>query len=547
MKERSPWMLAIVAISLIGLCAGTLIGCGGPSGPKVLDPPRISEYNKPGTVLIQTVWAAQIGVPNLAVNEQALAMRIAQLVNAHQIASTQDAISQAALAEFLTNPQYYIIATSGQRNLPVQIGGMGTGFIITTDGYIVTNAHVVKMLDQELKYNIASKGLTELVGGDIASVEKAIGFKLNAEYENRLADAIFPIYAHYMTMGEPLITSEVFMGVAVPGVGTVQRGIPAEVKKVGEPSPGKDVAILKVNANNLPTLSLGDDKLVRDGDQAVALGYPGVATFNAMLAQTESNIKPSLTVGSISARKTMPGGWDVLQTDTSITHGNSGGPLFNNKGEVIAMNTFGSGQVNATTGAWEETQGFNFAVPTSIIKEFLQESNIQAKEGPLTTLYHEGIDLYFEEHYSAAKEKFRQVYEANQSYPYVQDYLSTCTAMINEGKDKPVFPMMLVLIIGGGVVVVGFLLILFLVILRKKPQPAPQYVQAQVVSQPQVTAQTVAPQYIPQQAPPPQAPQPPPPQAAPPMPPEAKFCANCGAGIDPNSDFCHNCGAPIKR
>ena len=231
---------------------------------------------------------------------------------------------------------YGAISEGDRGNAGVVIGkqkAIGSGFVIDASGYILTNAHVVKMLDQELKYNIASKGLTELVGGDIASVEKAIGFKLSAEYENRLANAIFPIYARYMTMGTPITTSEVYMGVAVPGVGTVQKGIPCEIKRVGEPSPGKDVAILKINANNLPTLSLGDDKLVRDGDQAVALGYPGVATFNAMLAQTESNIKPSLTVGSISARKTMPGGWDVLQTDTAITHGNSGGPLFNNKGE----------------------------------------------------------------------------------------------------------------------------------------------------------------------------------------------------------------------
>ena len=69
MRKRSPWILAVITISVIGLCAGTMIGCGGSTGPKVLDPPRISEYNKPGTVLIQTIWAAQIGVPNLAVNE----------------------------------------------------------------------------------------------------------------------------------------------------------------------------------------------------------------------------------------------------------------------------------------------------------------------------------------------------------------------------------------------------------------------------------------------------------------------------------------------
>jgi ribose transport system ATP-binding protein len=66
------------------------------------------------------------------------------------------------------------------------------------------------------------------------------------------------------------------------------------------------------------------------------IGYPGAATFNELLS-AESAIEPTMTAGLVSAKKTMQGGWDVFQTDAAMTHGNSGGPVFNEKGEVIGI------------------------------------------------------------------------------------------------------------------------------------------------------------------------------------------------------------------
>jgi len=267
--------------------------------------------------------------------------------------------------ELLTNPELYIIPGAGTRSLPVQTGASGTGFIITPDGYVITNAHVVKMTDAEMKQSMALIGLSDLVKADLADLETGLGFKLNEDQTKKMSDALATAYAQYLTLSNQSSESQVLMGVAVAGLGTVQKGSPAELIKVGEPVPGKDVAVLKINANNLPTVKLGDDTTVKDGEQAIALGYPGAATFNPLIKESEENIKPSLTVGSISGRKTMQGGWEVLQTDTAITHGNSGGPLFNNRGEVIGITTFGSVQQNATTGGYDEVQGFNFIVPTS--------------------------------------------------------------------------------------------------------------------------------------------------------------------------------------
>lgn len=568
-----------------------ITGCGSEQA-KTMDPPKIAEYNKPGTVYIETLWKADVTVADLAINEQALTDKILAMVTAGQITS-EDQILGAVLNELLTNPKLYIIPGAGKRSLPVQTGGSGTGFIITPDGYVITNAHVVKMTDAEMKQSMALIGLSDLVDADIADLETELGFKLSEDQTKKMSDALATAYAQYLTLSNQSSESQLFMGVAIPGLGTVQKGSPCELIKVGEPSPGKDVAILKINANNLPTVKLGDDTTVKDGEQAIALGYPGVATFNPLIKQSEENIKPSLTVGSISGRKTMQGGWEVLQTDTAITHGNSGGPLFNSRGEVIGITTFGSVQQNTTTGALDEVQGFNFAIPTTVIKQFLTESNITPTEGPLTKTYHEGVDLSLEDHYSAAKDKFKQVSESSPAFPYVTDQISLCTAKINEGLDKSTFPipMWLIVIVVLIVIAAAIGVVYVLVIMPKKKskagpgQPVPPAPATAKAPRPAAKPAPVAPPAEPA-TPTPEPPAPPaavtetitPPVPAEPAPSpepvapieekeapqeapapekteegeaggaaeEHQFCAYCGTRLPADAAFCPKCAKPVK-
>jgi len=569
-----------------------LTGCGDET--KAMDPPRVSEYNKPGTVLLESVWSAKITYPILDIDQDALVNYVVGEITSGRVTTEDEAVA-AGLTELLNHPAAYLIPTTANQSQDAETGAFGSGFILTEDGYLATNAHVVKMNDEELKYQLASTALAKQVESDIADIESGLGFSLTQEQTDNMSSALISAYSTYLTMGTPKTTTQMYMGVAAPGFGTVLKGTPVETIKVGEPSPGKDVAILKVNATNLPTVKLGDDAAVKEGDPAIALGYPGVATFNPLIDQSEENIKPSLTVGSVSGRKSMSGGWEVMQIDTSITHGNSGGPLFNKNGEVVGITTFGSGQLNATTGAWEEVQGFNFAVPTTIVNQFLTEANVHPAEGALTRKYHEAIDLFDNEHYSAAKEIFKEVQEANGSFPYVQDLIEQSVANINSGKDKSTSPISggLLAVIVVIVVVGGSLAVLFLLILpnRKKavaagagiggmpgmtappsqpvaaPGPAtppgpktPPAVQpaAPPVSEP---AAEPAPEAAPEEpatepAPEPDAPPAPEPAAAEPAvepgsgapAPEGaehNFCSKCGYALDPDSQFCSKCGKPV--
>ncbi len=450
------WARVAIGVSVLFILAfGVLLALGIRSSHETtpMDSTKVAEYNKPGTVFVQTLYDADITIPNLNIDEQKLINKLMPMVQTGAIANEGDAV-QAAVNEFLTNPQDYIVPGAGSQTMHVETGASGTGFIITPDGYLVTNAHMVKMTDAEMKSSMAEIGLTNQINKDIGDLQSGLGVTLTDDQKQKLIGAVSNIYAQDLTVQNPSSKSEMLMGVAVPGIGTVQKGQPLEIIKVGEETPGKDVAIMKVNASNLPTVTLGDSSAVQDGQQALALGYPGAATFNPALQQSDQNIKPSLTSGSISGRKTMPGGWDVLQMDTALTHGNSGGPLFNGSGEVIGITTFGSPAENGQG----EVQGFNFAVPTAVVQEFLSQANIKPTEGALTQKYHQAVDLYSAGHYSAAKDKLKEIADTNPAFPYVSDMIAESTSKISAGQDQPLFPYpmyLMVALAAGAVIAAG--------------------------------------------------------------------------------------------
>lgn len=113
-----------------------------------------------------------------------------------------------------------------------------------------------------------------------------------------------------------------------------------------------DLALLKVKADTLPPgLFFGDSDVVEDGDAVVAIGTP----LDKMLSNT-------LTKGIISGKRNV-GAMTFLQTDVSINFGNSGGPLINEKGEVVGMNTMKATRKGA--------EGIGFAIPSNQILKML--------------------------------------------------------------------------------------------------------------------------------------------------------------------------------
>jgi S1-C subfamily serine protease len=125
-----------------------------------------------------------------------------------------------------------------------------------------------------------------------------------------------------------------------------------EVVEVLSASPEHDLALVRVSAHGLPTLSIGDSDAMRPGDPVVAIGNP------MGLEDTVSN-------GLVSARRKVDEeeGFEVLQVSAPIAPGSSGGPLFNDRGEVIGI----------ATAVLQGGQNINFGVPTRYLVPMIRQ------------------------------------------------------------------------------------------------------------------------------------------------------------------------------
>jgi len=128
--------------------------------------------------------------------------------------------------------------------------------------------------------------------------------------------------------------------------------------------PRSDLAVIKINARDLPCAELGDSDQSRIGQWVVAIGNP----YGYALRSPE----PTVTVGVVSAlHRSLPRTSrrdrdynDLIQTDAAINPGNSGGPLVNLKGEIIGINV----AIFSVTGGY---QGIGFAIPSATAKRII--------------------------------------------------------------------------------------------------------------------------------------------------------------------------------
>lgn len=174
-----------------------------------------------------------------------------------------------------------------------QAQSLGSGFIITADGYILTNAHVVQAAD-EITVRLTDK----------------------REFKAKV-------------------------------IGSDRR---------------TDVALIKIDATGLPAVKFGDPARLKVGEWVVAIGSP-------------FGFDNTVTAGIVSAKgRSLPQENFVpfIQTDVAVNPGNSGGPLFNMRGEVVGINS----QIYSRTGGF---MGLSFAIPIDVANDIAQQLRTTGK------------------------------------------------------------------------------------------------------------------------------------------------------------------------
>lgn len=409
--------------------------------------------NSPGIVMVQAVFSATVYVNKVQMNEHRfnkLVDSVKKLDSGGNILLPGQKLDIVVKALYKSPLRFFSAGDEYVRQIH-RVESTGTGFIVSGNGYLVTNCHVIDRDSAFIRNKFILSTFQEVTEANINALQASWAMTLSDEQRNLLYNAYGFIYSQVSSMILFDLKKEVFVLYREDNENGETETIrkKAIVIKKGSPMPGKDVAILKIeDGTNLPTLAFSKDSLTRIGTQVLVFGYPEPVTSNSFLAK-EASIDPTLTAGIVSAIKKSIGGWPVIQVDALISHGSSGSPVCNDKGEVIGLITFGS----LEDGSNFLVSGFNFAIPVSVVKEFIDSSGLSEA----SVLFNEGLDLYYQQFYSKALLKFEKVEKLNKTYPQLIFYTNECHNKIARGNDMHTVPrkyvlwiMLIIAVLTGG-------------------------------------------------------------------------------------------------
>ncbi|YAF98840.1 MAG: HhoA/HhoB/HtrA family serine endopeptidase [Nodularia sp. CChRGM 3473] len=269
-QNQAPWKKAAASLSLVLLGSGMTLAGGYLAG----NPQQVSE--RASNLAVSRVNAAS-PLPNATGSN--FVTQVVQKVGPAVVRIESSRTVASRIPSELYNDPFFrrFFGSLPEQQNRVQ-RGTGSGFILSQDGSILTNAHVV-------------------AGADTVRVILNDGRSFQGK-----------------VMGSDELT---------------------------------DVAVVKIQANNLPTVTVGNSDQLQPGEWAIAIGNPLGLDNTVTTGIISATGRSSNLIGAPDKRV------EFIQTDAAINPGNSGGPLLNERGEVIGMNT----------AIIQRAQGLGFAIP----------------------------------------------------------------------------------------------------------------------------------------------------------------------------------------
>ena len=284
---------------------------------------------------------------------------------------------------------------------PTPFRETGTGWFVDSNGWVVTNAHVVQPAHQPPMWLInqqAQKAIfAACVYEELARQGFTPGQRPDIEDELRRT-AMARAYPSARVEAKPSIF--ILMGNGFRLVAKIEKYSPPVSTQTGAGvMSGRDLALLSVEASEMPAFKLAESKNVKIGDPIHILGFPGVVLSHELL-NASAKVEASVTNGAISSFKQDVQDQSVSQTDAPAAWGNSGGPAVNARGDIVGVLTF----VSLSPGAEGSiVQGFNFIIPADAVKEFLKGTKVDlADQSPFNEKWFSGLQKFFADDWKGA-------------------------------------------------------------------------------------------------------------------------------------------------
>ena len=315
--------------------------------------------------------------------------------------------------------------------------GIGSGSIVSSDGYIATNGHVTdirtaglfdngiqdSMVDGYLSFLVRAGYLTQSEANQLlARAESGDGEAASTllSFINRVPNSNITIsndQSSYIiqTSNDPIRWDA--NGWVATKTNLMAKKIDSEVetndRAFNRNSKKTDVAILKADGE-FPAVELGDINNLHEGSQITALGFPWIVDKG--LDTTNATTVPTATQGQVDGIESDAGGHTLFSMSAKIASGNSGGPAFDDSGRQVGINTYGSGGDNCEdSGSKNNCFGSGLARDIKDLKAMARKNNIRlSSDGELTKLWKDGLEEFSHGQYSRAATYFEKL---NSKYP----------------------------------------------------------------------------------------------------------------------------------
>lgn len=354
--------------------------------------------------------------------------------------------TKPAVVRILDGYRGKIYWPGNKKTYTVNCVSRASGFFINSNGYIVTNAHATSRTREG-----DEKGEECLVKEFIKQIDRVWTFynidkhgqKHEVTWQHMINDQS---WIEWFKQRIKKVNSEHIHHVVLPN----GSRFPFEIKAYGAPvGQGKDVAVIKIELENTPSLRLANSGQTQLQEHITVAGYPGAAeTSHPDVFDQTSSLQASFTDGKISSKKRSADGAPLLQISAPISPGSSGGPIVNDKGEVVGIPTF----------KVDKASGFSFAVSANTIMEFVKQAGTNNEQGAVNRLYEEGLELYWQRYYTKAIEKFEDVKRLFPQHSEVEELIQSSQEEILAGNERTDFPIWSIpVILGSGAGLAGTL------------------------------------------------------------------------------------------
>ena len=291
---QPPRTQSLTSLSLVALGVG--LGMAGMSLAPYLQQRSQTPTPEAAPTVAPTPIPSPVSATSGTIADPNLVSSVVEQVGPAVVRINATKTVESQVPEAFNDPFFQRFFGSQMPNAPQQeiVRGSGSGFIVNSNGQIITNAHVVD-------------GATKV----------SVVLKDGRQFEGKV-------------------------------IGT---------------DPVTDVAVVKIEANNLPTVKVGNSEALQPGELAIAIGNPLGLDNTVTVGIVSATGRSGSQVGIPDKRVSF------IQTDAAINPGNSGGPLLNQNGEVIGMNT----------AIIQGAQGLGFAIPINQVQRIADQISTTGK------------------------------------------------------------------------------------------------------------------------------------------------------------------------